>query len=280
MSQRVLVTGALGFTGRYLVPKLRGSGHEVFGIGPQSDNSKENYTSCDLRDSDTLCSILLKFKPTVVIHLAAISFVAHGDVNEIYDVNILGTRSLFSCLQKCEIKLDAILVASSANVYGNSAAGVLSESEPCMPENDYGLTKLAIEHLSRIWQKHLPIVIVRPVNYTGVGQSKRFLIPKLLHHFKDKASSIELGNIDISRDFSDVRFVVSAYEQLMLSRPIGTTVNICSGGAVSIREIIIMLEKISGHSMELRINPDFVRDNDVARLEGDDTLLKKYALNQ
>ncbi len=85
----------------------------------------------------TLSSILLKFEPTVVIHLAAISFVAHDDVNEIYDVNILGTRSLFSCLLKCGSKLDVVLVASSANVYGNSAAGV-SESVPCMPENDYG----------------------------------------------------------------------------------------------------------------------------------------------
>ena len=244
MSQRVLVTGALGFTGRYLVPKLRGAGHEVFGVGSQHDNSRENYRVCDLRDSDTLCSILLQFKPTVVIHLAAISFVAHVDVSGFYNVNILGTRSLFSCLQKCEIKLEVMLVASSANVYGNSAAGLLPESEPCMPENDYALTKLSIEHLSRIGQRHLPIVIIRPFNYTGVGQSKRFLIPKLLHHFKDKASSIELGNIDISRDFSDVRFVVSAYEQLMLSRPIGTTINICSGRAVSIREIIKMLEKI------------------------------------
>jgi nucleoside-diphosphate-sugar epimerase len=119
----------------------------------------------------------------------------------------------------------------------------------------------------------LPLFIVRPFNYTGIGQTEDFLLPKIVAHFRRQAPYIELGNIDVWRDFSDVRTVAKIYRRLIEVKPIGQTVNICSGTTHSLREVLTMAENISGHKMEVRVNPAFVRANEVKSLCGDAALL-------
>ena len=119
----------------------------------------------------------------------------------------------------------------------------------------------------------LPLFIVRPFNYTGVGQDEKFLIPKIVSHFRDKKAAIELGNLEVWRDFGDVRTVANAYRQLLEKCPIGDTINICTGQTHTLREIIALCEKITGHSIEIQVNPEFVRANEVRVLAGDNTRL-------
>lgn len=259
---RVLVTGLDGFTGQHVQNELTKHAHVVEGL------------ACNLLDAASLEAEIKEKQPEAVIHLAAVAFVGHGNVADFYQVNLIGTRNLLNALAQHATGLKAVLLASSANVYGNSTEGVLSEDSPVYPANDYAVSKLAMEHMAKLWLNKLPLFIVRPFNYTGVGQSVDFLIPKIVSHFKNKVLFIELGNLDIWRDFSDVRFVANAYLRLLESPPVGKIVNVCSGITYSLREVIAFAETISGHKLEVCINSAFVRANEVKVLCGDATRLK------
>jgi len=212
--------------------------------------------------------VVADMQPDVVVHLAAIAFVGRGDTDAFYRVNLLGTRNLLAALAGAQHKPGCVLLASSANVYGNATDGVLTEATSPNPANDYAVSKLAMEYMARLWMDKLPIVIARPFNYTGVGQREDFLLPKMVAHFRSRAAAIQLGNLDVWRDFSDVRAVAQAYRRLLQVCPAGDTVNVCSGRTHSLREVLHMMERISGHTLDVQVNPAFVRANEVRSLSG------------
>ncbi|MBV0841076.1 GDP-mannose 4,6-dehydratase [Serratia liquefaciens] len=271
--KRALITGINGFTGRYVAAELSAAGYRVFGLG-SLPSTQEDYLQINLLNADELTDAIAQVKPDVVVHLAAIAFVGHGDTSAFYSVNVVGTRNLLQALYDCGKSLDAILIASSANVYGNSIEGKLDESTAANPANDYAVSKLAMEYMTKLWMDKLPIFITRPFNYTGVGQAENFLLPKIVKHYKEKAAIIELGNIDVWRDFTDVRALSKAYVALLQAKPVGETINVCSGRTYSLREAVALCEKISGHSLEIRVNPAFVRPNEVKSLCGDASKLR------
>lgn len=135
----------------------------------------------------------------------------HADARAFYDVNLFGTLNLLEALTALPELPRKVLIASSANIYGTPGIEVIDESVCAAPVNHYACSKLAMEHMVRTWFDRFPIVMTRPFNYTGVGQDEKFLIPKIVSHFKRRAPKIELGNLDVSRDFSDVRDVAAAY---------------------------------------------------------------------
>jgi nucleoside-diphosphate-sugar epimerase len=130
-----------------------------------------------------------------------------------------------------------------------------------------------MEYMVNLWHDRLPIVITRPFNYTGVGQAENFLLPKIVSHFRHKAQRIELGNLDVWRDFSDVRALVAAYRGLIEARPLGQTINVSSGYTHSLREVIELCKGFTGHNIEVEVNPAFVRANEVTTLCGDNSRL-------
>lgn len=272
MQKRALITGLNGFTGRYVAAELADAGFTVFGTGAVSSNLPR-YFQVDLLDKQGLADVVREVQPAVVVHLAAIAFVGHGDVDDFYRVNVIGTRRLLEALALHATGVDAILLASSANIYGNSTEGVLAENTPPNPANDYAVSKLAMEYMAKLWLDKLPIFFVRPFNYTGIGQTEDFLLPKIVAHFRRRAPFIELGNLDVWRDFSDVRMVAQVYRHLLKVKPVGQAINVCSGKTHSLREVFSMAESISGHKMEIRVNPAFVRVNEVKSLCGDVTRL-------
>jgi GDP-6-deoxy-D-talose 4-dehydrogenase len=273
--KRVLITGIEGFTGPYVEADLATHGWEVWGFCEHLGSKNTCYRKVDLTDANAVRQAVNNVRPDAVVHLAAVSFVGHDNADAFYRVNLMGTRNLLAALAGVKKRPECVIIASSANIYGNSTEGVLSETDPPNPANDYAVSKLAMEYMARLWFEKLPLVITRPFNYTGVGQSKSFLLPKIVDHFRRKAPIIELGNLDVWRDFSDVRAVARAYRRLLEVRPVAEAVNICSGKTTSLGEVLAMAEKITGHKIRVDVNPAFVRDNEVRSLCGNAGKLKR-----
>ena len=264
-----LITGLRGFTGRYLADELRSAGYSIVGMGQEEGtHSDAQYFRCDLNDRTEVARSVAIISPDVVVHLAAIAFAAHDNADEIYRTNIVGTRNLLEALAHCPRVPRSILLVSSANIYGNATVSPISEMTPPAPANDYAVSKLAMEYMAHLWVEKLPITVVRPFNYTGVGQSLLFLLPKIVDHFKRRAPVIELGNLDVIRDFSDVRLVVRCYRLLIEANQRGEAFNICSGVGYSLQEVISIMRKLSGHDLDVVVNPAFVRSNEVHKLIG------------
>lgn len=269
--ERVLVTGAAGFTGRHLAIAAAGRQAECIGLVCSDAGDIPGYASilqCDITDRDALTATLRELAPDYVVHLAGIAFVAHGSSRQIYDTNLWGTVCLLDVIAECCPQVRRVLVASSGNVYGNDQAAPIDESALPIPANDYGVSKLAMEYACRLRMDRIPIVITRPFNYTGVGQDSNFLIPKMVDAFRSRQPVLELGNLDVARDFSDVRDVVDAYLELLVGDQVGGIYNVCSGKPTALNSVIEQLRSLSGHEIEIRVNPAFVRANEIKVLYG------------
>jgi nucleoside-diphosphate-sugar epimerase len=267
--QTVLLTGAAGFTGRYLRRALEARGYSVASLQVEGPNP------CDLIDLAATKAAVRDARPDAVIHLAALSFVGHENPEEFYRVNVFGTLNLLQALAELGRPPQRVLIASSGNVYGTPDIEVLDESVCPAPVNHYASSKLAMEQMVRAnWFSRMPIVITRPFNYTGPEQAKHFLIPKIVQHFCDRAAFIELGNLDVSRDFSDVHDVVAAYMALLESDVRSEVVNICSGRGIALLDVVRIMNQLAGYEIEVRVNPEFVRENEVPRLVGSSAKLR------
>jgi GDP-6-deoxy-D-talose 4-dehydrogenase len=252
-----MVTGASGFTGQHLCALARKSGYEVVKV------------KSDLLDRSSLADELILAKPDLVAHLAAISYVGSPDKSSFYSVNVIGTTNLLDVISELPKTPGKVLLASSANVYGNCDISPISENTQPRPVNHYAASKFAMEQLSRTYSSKLSIVITRPFNYTGRGQHINFVIPKLVDHFSERKSSISLGNIDVEREFNDVHMVCDLYLKLLKFGVPGEIYNICSNNAYSLDTVIGLLVKLTGHSLTVNVDPEFVRPNEVQRLCGD-----------
>ncbi len=261
----VLLTGARGFTGAYVKAELEQAGCRVVGVVVAEP--AQNEVELDLTDSAASRAVVDAVRPDYVVHLAAISFVQHADAAEFYRVNVVGTTNLLQALVDASVKPRAVLMAGSANVYGN-AGGVLTEAQAPQPVNHYAASKLAMEHMVATFAERLPVVVTRPFNYTGAGQEARFLVPKIVSHFVRREPVIELGNLDVVRDFSDVRDVARVYRRLLEVDATGQTVNVCSGQGYALRQVIEAMQEIAGYEIEVRVNQSFVRESEVKTLIG------------
>jgi len=265
----VLITGIAGFTGFHLAAELRAAGYQVKGtVAPGHPPAAPSLHTCDLTDPTAVREVVAKVRPDHVVHLAAISSVAHKDNEAFYRVNVLGTMHLLEALGAEGITPRKVLLASSAQVYGSAAREVVDESICPHPVNHYAASKLAMEHMAATWFDKLPIVIARPFNYTGVGQTDIFLIPKIVEHFAERKERIELGNTFVEREFNDVRAVCRIYRLLLESDVRGESFNVCSGTGHALMSIIGALEKAAQMSIKVDVNPAFVRPNEVPRLVG------------
>ncbi|MEH6437001.1 GDP-mannose 4,6-dehydratase [Massilia sp. DD77] len=271
--RRALITGLRGFTGHYLAQELSAAGYRVYGTVMPGEELGPDIHPVDLLDRAAVADMVERVQPDVVAHLAGIAFVAHSNAELIYRVNVVGTRNLLEALSAGGHRPTSVLLASSANIYGNASVPVIDENVPPAPANDYAVSKLAMEYMARLWMDKLPITIARPFNYTGVGQAENFLLPKIVSHFRRNERRIELGNLAIARDFSDVRMVARSYRRLLAVAPAGEAFNVCSGSSHSLADLIRMMSDIAGYHIDVQVNPAFVRANDVLQLSGSNSKL-------
>ena len=260
---KILVSGAKGFTGKFFQSIAEAFGHKIVQL------------SSDLNDRSSLIAEVHEAQATSVLHLAAISSVTHSDEAAFYNVNVLGTMNLLEAIVTSPSPPSKVLLASSANVYGNCLESPIVETQIAAPVNHYATSKLAMEHMALTYVDRLPLIIARPFNYTGQGQTENFLIPKLVKHFERRAAYIELGNLDVEREFNDVRMVCEAYLRLLSVGEAGQIYNICSGQVYSLNQVLDLLSSVTSHDLEIRVNPSFVRDNEVRRLCGSPEKLLK-----
>lgn len=284
----VLVTGLAGFTGPHLTAALEADGWRVVGLDRQfSWMGDIEIRACNLLDREELSRQISMLDPKSVINLAGISSLTHANIGELYETNIIGVRNLLDALVPLGERLQSVVLASSATIYGNTSGHPLDEKTEPAPANDYAVSKLAMEYLAKTYAGKLPIILTRPFNYTGKGQTTGFVVPKIVEHFKRRAPFIELGNIDVIREFSDVRRVASAYSRILTLPGTGEIYNICSGVGVSLREIIAEAEHLTGHHLAIQVNPALIRENEVdiligscARLEAAVGSLPKYTMKE
>ena len=253
---KILLTGAGGFTGRHFSRAATRAGHQVLPL------------LSDLTDVPALHAEVAQAQPDAVLHLAGIAFVGHADDAALYAVNTVGTGNLLSALSALSLPPAKVLLASSANIYGNCLVSPVCEEQPAAPVSHYATSKMAMEAIAHTYAQALPIVIARPFNYTGPGQSTDFLIPKLVSHFARHAPAIALGNLDVEREFNDVAMVCRAYLALLTHGEAGLSYNVCSGTLHSLGSVVEMLQEITGHTLQVQQDPAFIRANEVRQLCG------------
>lgn len=251
----LLITGASGFAGGWCLRALAGSAQ--WAPVPASD-------ALDLRRPETIDAEIDGKAPAAVLHLAAQSFVpaSFEDPHGTFEVNLSGTLNLLQALERVGFRGRFVYV-STADVYGKVPEDDMPIVEGRAPEprNPYSVSKLAAEALCRQWHfsRGFDVVVARPFNHIGPGQDSRFVVSGLARQFARmrrglQAETITAGNLDVSRDFTDVRDVVRAYAGLLEFGEAGGIYNVCSGRATRLQEVIVELESITG------VHPEIVRD--------------------
>jgi len=279
---RIFVTGAIGFVGGWLQRELVAAGHEVVAApGPDT---------LDITDRTGLLRwfSLSGGHPDAVVHLAGMAFAqdASGDPVEAFRVNLAGTLAVFQALREMGLR-PPVLVSGSSEVYGapTPADLPLRETAPLDPRRPYALSKAAQEaaaiEAGVLWG--FPVVVTRSFNHCGPGQRPVFVVPamarRVLSVKRGVAGVIFAGNVDVQRDFSDVRDVVRAYRLLLEASAAGRfagrpqVVNVASGCAVSIRSLIERLCTLAGVRASIEVDPSLVRTDDPHEIRGDPTRL-------
>lgn len=264
---KLLLIGGNGFVGRHVV-SLSGM-YEVVSTGSE----------CDVSDWTSVAGLIERVRPDKVIHLAAVTTLAESFENprRALDVNFGGVFNVLSALQESGFEGDMLFVSSS-EVYGHLPESALPVGEEwrLKPASPYAVGKMAAEALCCQWSLSSPfrIVVARPFNHIGPGQSERFSISNFARQIAAVKLGIaepviHVGDIDTSRDFTDVRDVARAYLLLLDKGRSGEIYNVCSGEDRTIRSMIMCMSEIAGVDVELRSDPARIRPNDQRRVFGD-----------
>ncbi|WP_343595817.1 NAD-dependent epimerase/dehydratase family protein [Acinetobacter sp.] len=269
MKKIVLLTGGTGFTGQYVKAALERLQLQVVCMTTHEPKST-NEVYGNLLDQESLIKLVETVQPDYVIHLAAIAFVGHANESDFYNTNVVGTLNLLNAITLAKPNVEKVILASSANVYGNPKVNPVSELISPAPINHYAMSKLSMETLAQnIYGDRLPLLIVRPFNYTGRGQSNNFLVPKIVEHFYKKAEKISLGNLNVTREFNDVRDIAQCYAGLLLSEAQGEIVNLCSGYGYTLNNLLESCAELTGHQLVVEVDAKLVRPNELRVLTGD-----------
>lgn len=277
--KRILLTGASGFVGRRLAPRLATRG-ETQAILPLGGPDLPAGQALDILDAGAVERAVLDFAPTDIIHLAAASSVAGtNSAPEIaWDVNLVGVRNLALAARRLETPA-RFLFASTGEIYGRSFLdGPCSEDTPPQPVSTYARTKLAAEHLLEdLSGDRLKTTVLRLFNHTGPGQDTRFVVPAFAAQIaaieagQTGPESVRVGNLDARRDFSDVDDILAAYEAVVMDKsdgPAFSRYNVGSGQVRTIRSILDRLIELSGRPVQVVLDPARLRPSEIAVASG------------
>lgn len=293
---RVLVTGAGGFVGRHLVRELDNAGYEVLAtdiVGSDVDFDGEGYSErvtfgrLDLGDMKGLENLLEEFSPGAVYHLAAQSSAARSfeEPRETLETNIFGTFNLLEAVRKSTGEAyPRFLSVGSCEEYGRKGPEEmpLTERSPVEPVSPYAVSKAAQSMLALQYHSTYGIecMVTRSFSHTGPGQTVRFVLPafaKQCAAIKAGLSEplIRVGNLEVTRDFLDVRDVVRAYRLIAEKGRAGTVYNVSRGEGLSLGDALLTLGEKTGREVTTETDPDLLRPVDVPLLVGDNARLRE-----
>jgi GDP-4-dehydro-6-deoxy-D-mannose reductase len=265
---RALITGGKGFVGQWLAAHLKDCGDEVAVIDLETD----------VADGAAVRRVVSDVAPEAVYHLAALTHVGESwdDPSQVLRVNVLGTAEVLAAARQISGEV-RVLVVSSAEVYGvvTPEQLPLGEDTPTLPASPYAASKLAAEAVAlQAWRGyHQPVVVVRPFNHIGPGQSPNFFVPALAKRIVEArrtgAGSLRVGTLTTRRDFTDVRDVVAAYRLLVEKGAPGAVYNVCTGRDVAMADVAAQLLELAAVDLALETDPELVRPVDVPVLRGD-----------
>lgn len=287
---RVLITGVAGFAGRHLAALLLARGDEVHGTLHRAE-SRARLTAligrhpelaarlhlADVADADAVARVVAGVQPRALFHLAGMTFVPDtlADPAMTVRVNVLGAVHVFDAVRRhapgCRV-----LAIGSGDAYGDVQADELPVRESCpfRPLSPYGASKASLDLVAQQWARSgLDVVRARPFNHTGPGQRPTFVCPDFARQLvavarRERPAVLSVGDLDLVRDFSDVRDVVAAYVAACERGASGEAYNICSGVGRSVRSVLDTLSEIVGVKVRTEVADQRLRPGSVRVLIG------------
>lgn len=285
---KVLVTGGDGFVGPWLIRQLRAEGHAVVaavrpGGAPGRIPARTATIDLELAEPASVTA-LVRCEPEGVIHLAAVASgsEALGDPGHTWDVNTVGTARLaetFGRYRRAGHGDPAVLVVSTAEVYGAGPPRPRREDDVPQPCSPYGGSKLGAEIAALEVHRRmgLRVMVARAFSHTGPGQDDRFVVPafarRLLAAKQARAPAIKVGNLDPVREMLHVADVVRAYVGLLEKGVAGEVYNVATGRGIRLADLLDQLMNVVGHRVVPESDPHLLRPADIPHLVGDGSKL-------
>lgn len=269
---RLLVFGMCGFVGPHLANEFVNHGYEVYGADKLDNYSSpllKKYYSSDILNKESLIEILKEVNPTHIINLAAISSVGLSwkMPKVTMEVNVLGTLNIFDACLELNIKPKILLIGSSEEYIVSDEP--INEETKINANNPYGISKIAQEQFAAIYREKYDwdIYCVRAFNHIGTGQRDTFVIPSWCKQVAqiekgEIAPVLNVGNLEVSRDFADVRDIVRAYRLVIESAYPNEVFNLGRGEALPLKEILNTIMSFSTKEITVNIDKSLLRPND------------------
>ncbi len=266
---KALITGSLGFVGRYLRAELEANGYEVVGLDVVPG---EGTLRADLMDAAQTARIVAEQRPDVIFHLAAVADVGRSwrEPQLTMQLNIVAALNLLEAVRAIDASGIRVVIVGSSDQYGSlGAAGArVSEETPLQPQSPYAISKMAQEALARLYARSygMNICMTRSFNHGGAGQRPGFMVPDFASGIvkieRGEAEALSVGNLASRRDFTHVRDVVRAYRLIAEKGASGEVYNVGSGVTYSAQEVLDLLRSMAKCRVPVRQDPARMRPSD------------------
>ena len=282
---KVLIFGCGGFVGKYLTDELTSNGYEVIGSDIRVPEWADGtFSKNDLLDYDDVRALIARELPGIIINLAAISSVGQSWKNPqlTISVNVVGSLNILQAVKESyeEGDMPKVMFIGSSEEYAPSDSPV-SEGSVLDSNSPYGISKMTQESFATLYGREfgIDVYLVRAFNHTGVGQADNFVLPSWCKQAAEIDKSgrpgvMNVGNLKVRRDFSDVRDVVRGYRLVIERGTPGKVYNVGSGVAHSLEDMLRTITSLSAQEITINIDKDRIRPTDTPVICCDNTLIR------